>query len=82
VETLLKQNIDLTQAVRTLVERIDAMTSEPDARMTPAELGSWADRPSRRHASRGPQDEVGTAYLSINSIVCSRAAGETLNMPV
>jgi hypothetical protein len=39
VETLLKQNTELTQAVRTLVERIDAMTSEVHAQMTPAGPG-------------------------------------------
>jgi hypothetical protein len=39
VETLLKQNTELTQTVRTLVERIDAMTFEVHARMTPAARG-------------------------------------------
>ena len=70
VEILLKQNTELTEAVRTLVERIDAMTSEVHARMTPA-----APRLSG-------SDDPATGYLSMNSIVCSSAAGDTLNRPV
>ena len=70
VETLLKQNTELTQTVRTLVERIDAMTMR----------GPCADDAGRARLNGRPSAE--TIYLSMNSIVCSSAAGETLNRPV
>ena len=39
VEALLKQNTEFTQTVRTLVEKIDVMTCEVHARVTPAAPG-------------------------------------------
>ena len=71
VETLLKQNTELTQAVRTLVERIDG-----DDERGPRAHGAGRAR------LNGLQRRAETGYLSMNSIVCSSAAGETLNRPV
>ena len=69
VETLLRQNTELTQTVRTLVERIDAMTTE-------------VHTARRRRPPAAERSPASRAYLSMNSIVCSSAAGETLNRPV
>ena len=68
VEALLRQNTELTQTVRTLVERIDAMTTEVHTRVGCG--GPRLNGPTRAR------------YLSMNWIVCSSAAGETLNRPV
>ena len=82
---MLQQNTALTERVETLLKakhRTHSDSEEPRrANRCDDERGSCAPGGGRVWLS-GPGPRAKAVYLSMNSIVCSSAAGETLNRPV
>ena len=76
VEILLTQNTELTETIRTLVERIDAVTAEVHTCVAQRRA---AERIGREASAARPRP---SGYLSMYSMVCSSAAGDTLKSPV